>query len=315
MTSDAAFDILLNLWDHLFDPNKRLFWGYLCSTLILASFVWIRQTKQRSLSSFGNYLFNKKIWLHRSAKQDYAIWLLNLLLKVVVFLPLLFSAAPIAIELSFALERLFGEIPPVTLNKLHVSIYFTALLFVLDDASRFLLHLALHKIPMLWRFHKVHHSAQVMTPLTVYRIHPVESLLYAMRLVFVQGIALGIGFYLFGHRLQIIDVLGANIGVFVFNLFAANLRHSHLWLTWPHWLEQWFISPAQHQIHHSDAKIHRDKNLGSALAIWDRMYGSLIRSKEVTHKIRFGVFQPFTSLWQSYLEPLGLMPKNRDKQR
>ena len=45
----------------------------------------------------------------------------------------------------------------------------------------------MHRIPFLWRFHQIHHSAEVLTPLTFHRIHPVESLLYDVRGALVTG--------------------------------------------------------------------------------------------------------------------------------
>ena len=76
--------------------------------------------------------------------------------------------------------------------------------------------------------------------------------------------------------------------LFLFNIFGANLRHSHIWFSWGDKLENWFISPAQHQVHHSDNPKHFDTNLGSALAVWDRLGGTLIKASEAG-KINIGV--------------------------
>jgi len=212
---------------------------------------------------------------------------------------------PIAIGFSDLLETLFGEMTPVTNHQVVIISTFTLVLFLLDDLTRFLLHFALHKVPCLWDFHKVHHSAKVMTPMTIYRSHPFESYLYACRMALSQGLAVGIGYYFFGPTLSMFDVLGANIFVFVFNVMGSNLRHSHVWWSWGDKVESWFISPAQHQVHHSDKPQHFDRNLGSALAIWDRMTGTLIRSSNVG-KIRFGIGggdQGHQSIYQAYLKP------------
>ncbi len=53
------------------------------------------------------------------------------------------------------------------------------------------------------------------------------------------------------------------------------MRHSHVWLSYGDLLEHLFISPAQHQIHHSRAVEHHGKNYGEVLAIWDWMFGTL----------------------------------------
>ena len=300
--TESLIEFLNALNSHFFNANKRLFWGYLVTTLLFAAWLWRRQGKT---TSFFRFVFPKAVWLHDSAKMDYGVWLLNNLIKLLLILPLLFSAAPIAIWLSQGLEWLFGDIPNVTQNKTIVLVCFTVMVFLLDDFSRFLLHWLMHRVPLLWHLHRVHHSAQVLTPFTVYRLHPLESALYACRLVFSQGIAIGIGFYLFGHKLALYDVLGANVFVFLFNLFGSNLRHSHLWLSWGDKVENWLISPAQHQIHHSDAKEHYDKNLGAALAIWDRLFGTLLPASCVNKPLTFGVgSQPHGNLWNLYIGPV-----------
>lgn len=286
---------------HLASSNKRLFWLYLISSTVFAAWLLSKSSKP---SLIVKKLLSKKIWLHQSAKQDYVIWMLNGLLKATLIFPILFSAAPIAIALNKGLEQIFGSISMSWLPEPTIAVIFTLLLFVLDDFTRFLLHWASHRFPILWRFHQIHHSAKVLTPITVYRIHPVESAMYAVRLVFVQGISIGLGVYLFGHKLEVIDVFGANIFIFLFNVFGANLRHSHVWLSWGDRLENWFISPAQHQIHHSMDKDHYDKNFGSALAIWDKLFGSLLLAGQTEQPKQFGLkTDKLNSLIQLYIRP------------
>ena len=84
----------------------------------------------------------------------------------------------------------------------------------------------------------------------------------------------------FGGELNGMHVLGVDLLGFVFNLAGANLRHSHIWLSYGPRLEKFFISPAQHQIHHSEDPQHFDRNYGSFLAIWDRLGNSLYVPKE-----------------------------------
>jgi len=300
-------DFLLQPFDyaanHLVSSNKRLFWLYLVSSFALA--FWLLN-KTNSVKETLQTLFDKKVWLHTSAKQDYIIWLINGLIKTTVVLPILFSAAPIAININKGLDSIFGEFNLAWLAPSLVPVLFTIMLFLLDDFTRFLLHFLSHRIPLLWRFHQIHHSAKVLTPITVYRIHPVESALYAVRLVLVQGISIGLGVYLFGVRLEVIDVLGANIFIFLFNIFGANLRHSHVWLSWGNKLENWFISPAQHQIHHSMEKQHYDKNFGSALSIWDKLFGSLLLANDTQRPKQFGLkTDKLNRLSQLYFRPFG----------
>ena len=281
---------LSDLPSYFVDANKRIYYLYLLSAIFLALPVYFAAYKSRTALGFIKFLFPKSVWLATSAKQDYVLWVLNKLIKAIAFGPIVLTMAPIAIALSDMLDWVFGSIEPLSLAKWQVVGIFTFLLFIIDDLTRFLLHYALHKVSLLWEFHKVHHSAKVLTPFTIYRSHPVESYLYACRMAVVQGVSVGIGYYLFADAISMFDVLGANIFVFLFNFFGSNLRHSHIWLSWGDKLEGIFISPAQHQIHHSDNPAHFDTNIGSALAIWDKMAGTLIKASEVG-KISIGVGQ------------------------
>lgn len=284
---------LQELGNYLFDPSQRIYLWYLLGAVLLAIPVFWLQYKVRSAAAFARFLFPQKIWLAPSAKQDYVILIINKLIRGLLLAPVIIAIPPIAIAVTEVLEFIFnGTIAPISESGTVVALSFTILLFVLDDLSRFLLHWALHKVPFLWEIHKVHHSAKVLTPFTIYRSHPIENYLFASRLALSQGLAIGIGFYLFSTQLTVIDVAGANIFVFAFNFLGSNLRHSHIKLSWGPTVERWLISPVQHQIHHSDNPRHFDRNLGSALAIWDRMAGTLVLANQVG-RIRFGVGRNF----------------------
>ena len=296
---------IVELSNYLFDANKRIYLIYLISAVILALPVFLNVSEKFSVVSFLRFLFPKKIYTHQSAKQDYALLIINKLIKSALFPFIVISMAPIAIGVASGFESVFGGFQPIVLSSAAIVAIFTLLLFVFDDFTRFILHYVLHKVPMLWEFHKVHHSALVLTPFTIYRSHPVESLLYAFRMAITQGFVVGLCYYLFGPTLKMYDILGANAFVFIFNFCGSNLRHSHIRLSWGNKVEDWFISPAQHQIHHSDNPKHFDANFGSALAIWDRLFSCLIKASQVKD-INYGIsvrHKGHNSLTQIYLEP------------
>jgi sterol desaturase/sphingolipid hydroxylase (fatty acid hydroxylase superfamily) len=304
--ADILQESILELPGYLIDANKRIFGFYLISAILLAAVVYLLQKRQTDIKSFIGYIFNKKIWWHSSAKIDYGLFVLNRIIKALLWAPIVMTMVPIAIGFSDFLELLFGNIQPVTTNPNIIIGLFTLLLFLFDDLSRFLLHLALHKIPFLWDIHKVQHSAKVLTPMTIYRSHPIESYLYACRMALSQGVAVGIGYYFFGPTLSMFDVLGANVFVFIFNIMGSNLRHSHIRWSWGDKIERWFISPAQHQVHHSDNPLHFDRNLGSALAIWDRCCSTLVLASSVG-RIRFGISakdKGHQTLLEAYWRPI-----------
>ncbi|MFD2165459.1 sterol desaturase family protein [Thalassotalea euphylliae] len=324
------------LASYLWDANKRIYWGYVASAILLAIPVFIAVYRRQgssplavshipepidgeklSVGKFIRFLLPASIYFSQSAKNDYWLFIFNKLLKAALFPAIVITMVPIALGTSNAIEYVFGALEPVSSSMQTTMIVFTLLLFVFDDLTRFLLHLALHKIPFLWEFHKVHHSAKVLTPMTIYRSHPVESYLYACRMALTQGFVVGVCYYLFGPTLKMIDVVGANLFVFLFNIMGSNLRHSHIWLSWGDKVENWFISPAQHQVHHSDSPKYFDVNLGSALAIWDRMAGTLVRASSVK-SLSIGIGDEYAqhqTLRGIYLEPfkraaLLLLPKS-----
>ncbi len=306
-----GFNELTLLPGYFLDANKRIFGVYLLGAIVLAVFAFRLKYGQFCWRRFSRYLLHPKVWWHPSARLDYCLFFLSRPVKALLLTPFILTMVPIAMGFSGMLTRVFGSIAPLSQNDAVVIASFTVLLFILDDLTRFLLHYALHKVPFLWDYHKVHHSARVLTPMTIYRSHPVESYLYACRMALAQGIAVGLGYYFFGPTLSMFDVVGANIFVFAFNTLGANLRHSHVWLPFGDKIEKWWISPAQHQIHHSDNPKHFDRNLGSALAIWDRLFGTLIYASQVK-RVRFGVgrgdpghtslkalyFTPFSDNWR-----------------
>lgn len=275
---------IVELLTFIGDANQRIFWIYLLSSICFAYYVYRSHFKPvTGRNSFFRYLFPASIYFAPSAKQDYVIFIINKFVKSLLFPLMVFAATPIAITTADSLAYAFSAHTFLMYEPWKISVIFTLILFLIDDFTRFLLHFSLHKIPLLWEFHKVHHSAKVLTPFTVYRSHPIENLLYACRMSVAQGVSIGIGFFLFGpsEHLNMWTVLEANLFVFLFNFLGANLRHSHIPLGFGNLVEKWLISPAQHQIHHSLEVKHFDTNFGTALAVWDRLFKCLVLSSTV----------------------------------
>ena len=252
----------------LTDPRKRLFWGYLLSAVFLA---WLWSLKHPTLPR----LWQRDVWFSASAGADLKLFIIN---KILFFWlrPNLLTQSAVALSVYLFLigqvdsaGLLASSVPP-----LGRALLFTLVLFVVDDFSRFGLHWLMHRVSFLWAFHRVHHSAEVLNPITVLRTHPVEGVLFTFRSVLVQGTVVAFALWLFGNDLQLQTVMGANVFVFVFHALGSNLRHSPVPIWYPAWLERWLLSPAQHQLHHSRLPEHYDKNMGVVLACWDRWFGT-----------------------------------------
>ena len=201
----------------------------------------------------------------------------------------------------------------VRLSKIETLIYYTLALTIINDFLSYLSHLLFHKVSFLWEFHKTHHSATTLNPITQYRLHPVELLFNNIKFIFIFGLLTGVFEYLSGGVVQKIMFMGVNLLSFFFLIWGANLRHSHVKLTYYNFLEYIFISPFQHQIHHSDNPKHFNKNLGSKLAIWDWIFGTLQRSKSVK-KINFGLGKLENDSYDSFLKNM-INPFNNFKKK
>ena len=99
--------------------------------------------------------------------------------------------------------------------------------------ARFAVHRSFHRSSVLWEFHKVHHSAEVLTPITLSRVHPVEKLVEQLASLLVLGVVTGGFLLLFPAGLTIVSILGVNAGRFVFDLAESPpAPFSHLAALW-----------------------------------------------------------------------------------
>jgi sterol desaturase/sphingolipid hydroxylase (fatty acid hydroxylase superfamily) len=274
------------------DPGSRFFHVNIIFTLLFILF-WVFVIQQRRgfkniQHDFLRAVFRKRYWWNRSTKLDYKIYFLNSVFKILLFIPFL--------DISFRISRLTVK-GLLSLNSDDMlalpssSFYlllFTIFAFVLDDFFRFAHHLMMHKIPWLWELHKTHHSARILTPITLYRTHPLESAMATIRNSLSTGIAIGAFIFVFNSKYTLFTVLGINLFGFVFNLLGSNLRHSHIPISFG-FLEYFFISPKQHQVHHSKKPEHYDKNFGVSLSVWDALVGARVLSKNVHGPLKFGV--------------------------
>jgi sterol desaturase/sphingolipid hydroxylase (fatty acid hydroxylase superfamily) len=123
--------------------------------------------------------------------------LINSLIRTSLIIPVLGARLSGALIVGAFLQVNVGDVQIVFSSWLFVAILFSVTLFLADDASRFFLHRAMHHWPLLWRMHRVHHSATVLTPFTVFRVHPVESVVYSARGFIVFSLVAGISIWLF----------------------------------------------------------------------------------------------------------------------
>ena len=272
----------------LLDPGKRIYWLYLLTALLAASAVVSLQQGGFKPKAQLKALFNARYWFHKSSLLDVVLLFVNSLVRITLLIPFFGSRLAATILVGSFLQTYVGDSPSIELSMATIAILFTVSFFILEDLSRFTLHLLMHRVDLLWSLHRVHHSATNLTPLTLFRVHPVESIFYFARGLIVFGLVSGIFVWLFGSKVNGLHVLGVDLFGFIFAAMASNLRHSPIWLSFGK-LENFLISPAQHQLHHS--MDHGHPNYGTCLAIWDRIMGTQVKAQfhKPAEDLRFGL--------------------------
>ena len=141
------------------------------------------------------------------------------------------------------------------------------------DFGFYVTHVAMHKIPGLWRFHRVHHSDPAVDVTTTIRQHPGESVI---RYVFLAVFACA---------------LGASPGAFAVYRAAVALNGllEHANLRFPLWLDRLLSLvttwPNLHKVHHSRAVAQTDTNYGNLFSVWDRLFSTFTPSRQGTHVV------------------------------
>ena len=284
-----ASNIFLAPLESFTDPGSRTFILYLATSLLIALLVHIKQARalKKPSGAFAE-IFPRKVYTHTSAKVDYIYFILNSILYAVILAPFIGLGLFISRNLYTALEFVFAPTVLTTLSPMWATLLFSIVIALLADFGTYIAHYWMHRFPVLWEFHKVHHSAEVLTPLTVYRMHPLDDMLTMAVIGVLTGTADALARFFIAPSISLYTVYGLGLATYIFFLTGYHLRHSHIWLSYGPVLSTIFISPAQHQIHHSKAKRHWDKNFGFILAIWDYLFGSLYVPKE-RETIEFGI--------------------------
>lgn len=134
---------------------------------------------------------------------------------------------------------------------------------MLYDFTTYWIHRASHKVPLLWRLHRVHHSDTSMDSSTTFRFHPLELVL-----IYQTGNIVTAG--LFGT-----DVTSMALYYFIIYIFFF-LEHSQL--SYPKWLNKTFgvvfVMPDHHRVHHHQEQHYTDSNFADILIVWDRLFGT-----------------------------------------
>lgn len=139
-----------------------------------------------------------------------------------------------------------------------------ALALIIFDFSRYLFHFSLHRVPLLWRIHFVHHTDIDFDFTTGLRFHPAEAIVTAI------------------YNIAVISLLGAPVIVVLIYEMVSNVMgvFAHANVNIPlradRWLRNVIVTPDVHRIHHSAAPGETNSNYAGITPWWDRLFGTYI---------------------------------------
>jgi len=149
---------------------------------------------------------------------------------------------------------------------------------LLLDLTSYWFHRLSHLVPLIWRFHRVHHSDTSMDSSTYFRAHPIEIFLW-----FGTGTILACS--LFGLDLLIVG--------FYFLVLTPFQIIGHTNLLFPAWLDRtlglFITTPNLHKIHHDQDQQFTDSNYADIFILWDRIFGTF--KQKPVEQVKLGLIE------------------------
>jgi sterol desaturase/sphingolipid hydroxylase (fatty acid hydroxylase superfamily) len=261
--------------------------------------------EQKTVRSFLRFCFPSSILRNRTLRTDIIFALLIKAFDLVALAPLLVGGGVMAAYVDHLATLTFGvreRVEPGIFTWLAV----VASVIIVQDFVIFIRHYGEHRIRLLWEFHKVHHSPEDLFPTANRRHHPFERFFEAATNTACAGMFIGFASYLL--HVPLVDTVFFGVdAIYLLDLLSFyHLRHSHVALSFGK-LEKFFLSPAQHHLHHSCEVQDWDVNFGTILAVWDRMFGT-IRYTDHTYRFERGLVREeranYDSLFKLMVVPI-----------
>ncbi|MGV8855483.1 MAG: sterol desaturase family protein [Devosia sp.] len=196
-------------------------------------------------------------------------WLTNVGMLVIssVALRILFPAAAVG-------AALWAEADGIGLfHLMEVPIWLAAMISIIVlDLAVWFAHLLSHKIPWLWRIHRMHHADTGFDLTTALRFHPLEIIISML------------------WKIGIVLALGAPAwSVLVFEVMlngTAMFNHANIAL--PSSVDRLvrlaLVTPDMHRVHHSTDRRETDSNYGFSLSLWDRLFATYVDQPARGHR-------------------------------
>jgi sterol desaturase/sphingolipid hydroxylase (fatty acid hydroxylase superfamily) len=316
----ALKSFLWQIWGLLFGLKSTLSVWAVGMTLALAV-CFVIAAKQRArpirLRVILRVLFPRRIWRTKSGWSDIGWFGFSVLL----FAPLFGWAYLSAEAAANMLHQRMGDASLFEAPRWLALPLASIAMFVGFEFSYWFGHMIKHKVPFLWAFHRVHHVPAALTPITGFRVHPVDTLILYYVMIPVVGLIGGLLPSVLGPQAAPVALGGLNLLTYLTTVFIVHIQHSHFWVTLgPKW-GQHILGPAHHQLHHSSNPAHFNSNYGNCIAVFDRLFGSFKMPDVKRGALQFGMsendvnphgiwataFLPFVRAFQS------LRPANKKR--
>ena len=195
-------------------------------------------------------------------------WFTNLSMVVLssIILRIVFPAAAVGAAL-WAESRGWGLFRALAVDPVMAGI----VSFLVLDFAVWLEHVASHKIPILWRIHRMHHADTGFDVTTGLRFHPLEIVLSML------------------WKASVVVALGAPVvAVLIFEIVlngTSMFNHSNarIPLGIDRWLRRIVVTPDMHRVHHSSIHRETDSNYGFNFPFWDRIFRTYIPQPRLGH--------------------------------
>jgi sterol desaturase/sphingolipid hydroxylase (fatty acid hydroxylase superfamily) len=229
-------------------------------------------------------LFPRRLLATASGRADIGFYIFSILFAGLLVGWAMFSAEQVRAWVQVWL----GAPPDPRLPRWAAAPIATVVLFLAFEFAYWVDHWLMHRVPFLWHLHKVHHRAESLSLLTRTRVHPLETIGFYNLVALTVGLAGAILDQLLG-RIDPYTIGGTNLLIMLFAITITQLQHSHLWVGFGPFWGRLLLGPAHHQIHHSANTNHFNRNFGSCLALFDRLFGTFHMPSARREPLRFGV--------------------------
>jgi len=248
---NVSIDSFIGYWNYLSDEILHPSWhNYFYWLIGVSLFSWLLEIvfpwrKNQSI-------FRKDFWL------DGFYMFFNFFIFSLIFYN---AFSNVMVDLFNQFLGLFGiqNMVAFEINSWPIWAQFL-LMFIVADFIQWNIHRLLHRVPLFWEFHKVHHSVKVLGFAAQLRFHWMETIIY--------------------KSIQYIPLAMIGFGIddfFVVNIIALSIGHlNHANVGWSYGPLKYIINnPKMHIWHHSKEMPFRyGMNFGLSLSLWDYLFNT-----------------------------------------